>query len=48
MPALAATADSSSAPVLVTGPSRTSDIEMITVLGVHGPKKLTVLLVGEW
>lgn len=48
MLALAATADSSSAPVLVTGPSRTSDIEMITVLGVHGPKRLTVLLVGEW
>jgi L-lactate dehydrogenase complex protein LldG len=48
MPTMAATADSSSAPVLVTGPSRTSDIEMITVLGVHGPKRMTVLLVGEW
>ncbi|HEY1329926.1 MAG TPA: lactate utilization protein [Actinomycetota bacterium] len=48
MPTVAGTADVSSAPVLVTGPSRTSDIEMITVLGVHGPKALHVLLVGEW
>ncbi len=35
----------SSAPVLVTGPSRTSDIEMTTVYGVHGPRSLHVLLV---
>lgn len=33
--------------VLVTGPSRTADIEKITVLGVHGPKKVVALLIEE-
>ena len=32
--------------VFVTGPSRTADIEKILILGVHGPKRLIVLLVG--
>ena len=32
--------------VLITGPSRTADIEKILILGVHGPKRLIVLLVG--
>jgi L-lactate dehydrogenase complex protein LldG len=30
----------------ITGASRTGDIERILVLGAHGPKRLTVLLIG--
>jgi L-lactate dehydrogenase complex protein LldG len=29
---------------LITGPSRTGDIERILILGAHGPKKLTIIL----
>jgi L-lactate dehydrogenase complex protein LldG len=32
---------------LITGPSRTGDIERILVLGAHGPKKLTIFFVNE-
>ena len=33
--------------VLVTGPSRTADIEKVLVLGAHGPRKLIVILIDE-
>jgi L-lactate dehydrogenase complex protein LldF len=33
--------------VLVTGPSRTADIEMTLTIGVHGPGRLIVLLVED-
>lgn len=32
--------------VIVTGPSRTADIEKTVVLGAHGPRSLTVFIVG--
>lgn len=44
MPRLVAT---SSALVLVSGPSRTSDIDMTPILGVHGPERVVVLVVSE-
>jgi len=33
--------------VLVTGPSRTADIEMTLTIGVHGPKEIIVFLVDD-
>ena len=32
---------------MITGPSRSADIEQTLILGAHGPRKLHVILVGE-
>lgn len=32
----------------VTGPSRTSDIERVLTIGVHGPAELVIVVVEDW
>jgi L-lactate dehydrogenase complex protein LldG len=33
--------------VIISGPSRTSDIEKQLVLGAHGPKKISAIIIKD-
>lgn len=44
--AVVATRDLPSALTWIGGPSRTGDLEMVTTLGVHGPRSVEVVLLG--
>jgi L-lactate dehydrogenase complex protein LldG len=34
-------------PLLMSGPSRTADIERVLTIGVHGPRRLVILAIGD-
>jgi L-lactate dehydrogenase complex protein LldG len=46
-PRLAAGDERPAATVLVTGPSKTADIEGILITGVHGPREVNIVLVDD-
>jgi L-lactate dehydrogenase complex protein LldG len=49
MPALLARVNPRECPYisLITGPSRTADIERVLTIGVHGPERLVIMFVDE-